>query len=200
MMHPSLRLLGLITLVATSAIAGAPKTGADSNTAIPCVPIVPTRKSSSEDLSKLDVTEALKNSQCGCDHTGGIFHRFRNHELPEFRGTLVSLNADATDINGQALVPVSHTKDQYLHYFAWADDGHVYIHVDNSSAPGGTRGVVFDRTVVVSDAKGGSCVAGPTRYAIDGGGESTADGVYSAKAPWPTDTGPTNYLKVIGTY
>jgi hypothetical protein len=81
--------------------------------------------------------------------------------LPEFRGTLISLSADAMDVNGRALVPVAYTKDQYVLYFAWSENGHVYVHVDNSSTPGGTHGVVFDRRVVVFDQKAAPALSDP---------------------------------------
>jgi len=122
--------------------------------------------------------------------------------LPEFRGTLISLNPPGVSDIGLALEPESYPA-QHEARRAWVAGGYVYVYVENRKARGATRGVVIqhhDITWKVPETKA-ICYGRPSRYAIDVAEELKTEGVFSAKVPWAANSDHLfNVLTVIGTY
>jgi len=201
MKHGSTRALGLVAFVAASAIAGSPTTGTDSHPAArECV-----SESTAWDREVAVRYRYTHSTSINNQRLIGIVKgRLARGELPELRGTLISLNSPgATDI-GLVLEPESYPA-QHEARRAWVEGGTVYVYVENRKAPDVTRGVVIQHRFITWDESewNGSnlCYGRSSRYAIDVTEELKTEGVFSAKVPWASNSDHLrNSLMVIGTY
>jgi hypothetical protein len=199
MKHGSTRALGLVAFVAASAIAGSPTTGTASNpTAREC--LTESTAWNREVSVRYQYTEPTSvNTQ---SLIGIVKGRLARGELPEFRGTLISLNSPgATDI-GLVLEPESYPA-QHEARRAWVEGGTVYVYVENRKAPDVTHGVVIQHHDITWDGPEWNdlCYGRPSRYVIDVAEELKTEGVFSAKVPWASNSHDLyNSLMVIGTY
>jgi hypothetical protein len=199
MQHGSTRAPGLVAFVAASAIAGSPTTGTDSNPAArECV-----SESTAWDREVAVRYRYTHSTSINNQRLIGIVKgRLARGELPEFRGTLISLNSPgATDI-GLVLEPESYPA-QHEARRAWVEGGTVYVYVENRKAPDVTRGVVIQHKVITWDGPEWNdlCYGRPARYVSDVAEELKTEGVFSAKVPWPSNSDHLrNSLMVIGTY
>jgi hypothetical protein len=199
MKHGSTRAIGPIAFVAALAITGSQASDTDpSPTARECL-TAPTAWGR-------EVAVRYQFSGSKSIHPQGLVNdvkrRLARGDLPEFRGTLISLNSPgATDI-GLALEPESYPA-QHEARRAWVEGGYVYVYVENRKSPDVTRGVVIQHKVITWDGPEWNdlCYGRPSRYAIDVAEGVDTEGVFSAKVPWAANSDHLfNVLTVIGTY
>ena len=201
MKHLSASVLGLMGVMATTAIAGVATSAGASNPATSDCLTEPTAWDREVSVQHRDTQSHSVNTQ---SFVRVVKRRLAAHELLVFHGTLTSLSHSGATDNGPALTPESY-EDQHEARRAWVDGGYVYVYVENRKAPGVTRGLVIQRSVITWDEDDvrydDLCHSRPERYVIEIDGELKTEGVISAKVPWASNSsGLVNILTVIGTY